>query len=316
MLKYIVQRLLALFPVVILVTIIVFTVANLIPGDPAVVALGHSATPENVKIFRHKWGLDKPFIARYFIWLANVAHGDLGSSYISRKSVASIIAEALPVTLQLIFYALIIALIVAVPTAILAAVRQNSWIDLIATSGSLVGLAIPNFWLGIMLMILLAVQFRLFPASGYVSPFVDFPDHLRHMILPSITLAAWMIVPLIRFLRSELIRVLKKGYIYTARMKGLSEAVVIGKHAMRNGLIPFVTQLGMTVGEQIGGTIVLEQVFAIPGMGRTAIAAIFAREYQVVMGVVLVLTIGFLVINLLVDFLYMVLDPRIRLTGE
>jgi peptide/nickel transport system permease protein len=313
MVQYIIRRLLTALPVFFIVTVIVYTAINLIPGDPAVVSLGRNASPENVAVFRAKWGLNKPFVLRYCIWLGNVFRGDFGRSYTSKKPVVTIIGRALPITLQLALYATLISLFIAIPIGIVAALNENGWIDLVATSGSLLGLAIPNFWLGIVLMILFAVKFQFFPPSGYVSLGEDPIDHFRHMVLPSVTLAVWMVVPLIRYLRSELIRVLKKDYIRTARMKGLTELLVVGKHAMRNSLIPFITQLGMLIGEQVGGTIVIEQVFAIPGMGRIALSAVFAREYQIVMGVVLVLAMGFILINLVVDIVYVFLDPRIRI---
>lgn len=309
---YIIRRLLQAIPVILLITGIVFLVVYLIPGDAATVILGQNASEENVIAIRKKLGLDRPPHIRYLIWLGQVATGDLGRSIISRRPVGEMIGHAFPITAYLSACALIVAVLIAVPAGTLAALRRNTWIDLFCTTWALFGVSVPSFWLGIMLIYFFAVRLRWLPVQGYISPFEDLSASLRAIILPAFTLGIFLSGPLTRYLRSSILQVMSQEYVLVARAKGLAERRVIAGHILRNSFIPFVTVLGVQLGYLLGGAVIIEQIFVIPGIGRLAVQAIGNRDYPLVQGIVLVVAVGFVLINIVVDALYSVLDPRIR----
>jgi peptide/nickel transport system permease protein len=311
--RYLVVRVLSTLPTLIGVSLLVFGVTYLIPGDPARMLAGTEASPEAVEQIRHSMGLDRPIWVRYGVWLGNALQGNLGDSYFSRQTVMQLVGGAFPITLELALLALLVAVVVAVPTAVVSAVRQGSWFDLGAAAVGFVGLSIPGFWLGIMLIYLFAVEWHLFPAGGFTPISKGIVPNLQSMILPAIALGTFASTQLMRYLRASLLDVLHADYIRTARAKGLRERMVLLVHAVRNALIPFVTVLGVQMGYLLGGTVITEQVFALPGMGRLVLSAVLNRDYQVATGIIFLIAAVFVLINLLVDLLYPVLDPRIRL---
>ncbi len=299
-----------------LVSLIVFLVVYFIPGDPVTVMLGAQASPQQVAALRVEFGLDKPLQVRYGLWLWHALHLDFGTSVLLGQGVIGEVAQALPVTLELSLLAVAIALLISVPTGIVAGVRQNTWLDIAARAVSFLGQSIPGFWLGLMLIWLLAVRFPIFPTYGFVDPRQSILGNLRSMALPSFTLGVFISAPLTRYLRASVIQALGEDYVVTARSKGLTARQVIVRHVVRNSLIPFVTQLGLIFAYLIGGAVVIEQVFSLPGIGQLALTAFSNRDYPIIQGVVLLVAAGFVLINLLVDVLYSILDPRIRLGGS
>lgn len=309
---YVLQRLLQLVPVVFFLSLIVFSVVRLIPGDPAAMRLGDAATPEAVALLRHEMGLDQPIPVQYALWLGNVARGDFGTSWVSKQSVGSLILLKLPATVMLTLAALALGLVVAIPAGILAGSKPQSWLDNISTTFALMGVAMPQFWLGIMLILLVAVQWRWLPPSGYVEPTRDLGQSLLRLILPATTLGLGIAAPLSRFMRSGMLDVMSADFIRVARAKGLSERAVILRHAVRNALLTVVTVFGLQFGALLGGTIIIESVFNWPGIGLMVLTAINQRDYGIVQGVVLFVAMSFVLVNLTVDMLYVYLDPRIR----
>jgi peptide/nickel transport system permease protein len=312
MYRYLVARLVQLFFVLLFLSIIVFTIVRLIPGDPAAVMLGTEATPAAVAEIRREMGLDAPIPVQYVKWLQHVLQGNFGTSWVSKKPALELIVGALPVTLQLVGAAFLVALLIAAPAGILAAIRPRSWIDQGSTAFALLGISMPSFWLGIMLVLLFALQLRWLPPSGYLPLTTDLWGALRATALPALTLGVALAAPLTRFLRSGMLDVLALDYVRTARAKGLPEGRVIARHALKNALLSVVTVLGLQIGALLGGSIVIEQVFAWPGIGRLSLAAIQQRDYGVVQGIVLFVATGFVLVNFLVDLVYLYLDPRIR----
>jgi peptide/nickel transport system permease protein len=297
-------------------SVIVFGIIRLIPGDPAVVLLGpEGASPEAVRALRKELGLDRPLLAQYVLWLERVARGDFGKSFMSKMPVSFLIKKSLPATLHLALAALVIALLISVPAGILAAVRPHSWIDNLCTSFALAGVAMPGFWLGIMLVLVFAVGLGWFPTSGYVPLEADPVASARSVLLPALALGVSLAAALSRFLRTGMLDVLGQDYVRTARAKGLQERTVVIHHAVRNGLLSVVTVLGLQMGQLLGGSIVIEQVFNWPGMGRLVLSAIQFRDYSIVQAVVLIVATGYVVISFVVDLLYVSLDPRIRYAG-
>lgn len=316
MTRYLVLRVLSVVPTLVGISILVFGINFLIPGDPALIMAGSEATPEVVASLRRQWGLDQPVYVRYGAWLANVLQGNLGNSYFSRQSVLQLVGNALPITLELTFLSLFVAIAIAVPTAIISAVKANTWFDFTAAAISFVGLSIPGFWLRIMLIYVFAVYLQQLPAGGFTPLSAGLGANLQSMILPSIALGTFASTQLMRYLRASLLDVLHADHIRTARAKGLGERAVLVRHALRNALIPFTTVLGVQMGYLLGGTVITESVFALPGMGRLVLTAILNRDYQVATGIILLIATAFVLINLLVDLLYPVLDPRVRLGGS
>ncbi len=301
-----------MIPVVVMLSVLIFLALYLIPGDPAGVLLGGDATPEAIQALREKWGLDEPLPLRYLRWAGNVVRGDLGESILSKRAVVDLAGSAFPVTLELAIAGLTLALLIALPVAVISSQKRGSVADLGIQSLAFVGLSTPTFWLGLLLIWTLAVRLRWFPSSGFVSLAHDPIGNLRTIALPALTLGIFLSTQLMRYLRAGIIRTMHEPYVRTARSKGLHDSTIMVRHIIRNALIPFVTVLGIQFGHLLGGTVVIEEVFGLPGMGRVALRALLERDYQVVAGMVLLLALLFLVVNLLVDLLYGVLDPRIR----
>lgn len=314
MFAYLARRALTLLPILLLMSMIVFALIRMIPGDPIDVMYGSEGMDEvRRSALTRELGLDQPVVVQYGRWLWRAVGGDLGNSYRAGMPVMQLIGQRLPATLWLSFNALFLSLLIALPLGLLAAVRRNSGADMGAMIFAILGISMPNFWSGILLVLVFSVWLGWLPSIGYVSPFDDFLLSLRHLILPAFTLGWAMAGATTRLARSSLLEELGKDYVRTARSKGLGERAVLLGHALRNALIPTVTMVGLQMGFLIGGTVIVETVFAWPGVGLLVVDSIFARDYPVVQGVVLVIAVIVVAINLLVDVTYTVLDPRIRL---
>jgi peptide/nickel transport system permease protein len=313
---YIIRRLIQAIFVLILVTLIVFMSMRLLPGDPIYMYLSSgemvNITEEQIQQVRHEFGLDKPLMVQYVNWMMGIFHGDFGESILLRRSPLELISQALPVTFYLSLISFVISQIIGIPAGLVCAIRRGTWIDTAVTIFANIGITIPIFWLGIMLILLFAVQLKWLPTMGYTSPFDNFTLSTKQIIMPVLCLAIFPIASNARQARSSLLEILHQDYIRTAWSKGLSERMVIIKHALRNGLIPIVTLAGMGIPSIIGGSVLVEQVFNIPGMGRMAVNALFQRDYPYVQAVTLVVTAAVVLSNLLVDLSYGWLDPRIR----
>ena len=312
MTTYILKRLISMVPVLFVVSIVIFSLIHLTPGDPVLVMLGEEATPEARDQLRAQLGLDRPLPLQYVAWLGRVLTGDLGRSIRTNQPVAEAIGQRLPITIELAVLAMVVALLVAIPAGLIAATRRNSLADVSATVLTLLGISMPNFLLAVLLVYLFSLQLRWLPPIGYVSPLLDPVANLKGMIMPAITLGAFVAAAVARMMRSTLLEVLHQDYVRTAWAKGLAENVVIRRHALKNALIPVVTIVGLQLGNLLGSAIVTETIFALPGVGRLVVDSIYQRDFPLVQGVVLYLAIIFLVVNLIVDLLYAYLDPRIR----
>jgi peptide/nickel transport system permease protein len=312
MLRFLVQRIATIIPTLLFVTMLIFGLQQLLPGDPALVLAGEERDPNVVAYLRAKLHLDEPLPVRYLYWLNGVLHGDLGESLRIQKSVLELIAEKLPVTLQLAVMAMAIALVIGVSAGILSAVKKDTVWDYAANLVALWGLSTPNFWLGIMLILLLSVNLGWLPASGFVSPFEDLSANLKSMIMPAFVLGNAIAAVLMRHTRSAMLQVLNADYVRTARAKGLEERVVVLKHALRNALIPIVTLGALEFGTLFSGAVLTEQVFSIPGFGKLIVDAVFNRDYAVVQGVVLFTATAYVGLNLLADLAYFLINPRMR----
>lgn len=309
----IVRTLVQLVPILILMSITIFTITVLLPGDPTDTILGEEATEEQRAVVRGSLGMDDPLPVRYINWVVQLLSGDFGRSYRTKIPVNVMISERIPVTLQLSIMALLISVLVGIPAGILAARRHNSRLDTIASLISMFGVAMPHFWMGILLIQLFSLQLRWLPPSGYI-PFNEDPiGSLRLMIMPSITVGLTLAATVMRQTRASLLEVLTQDYIRTARAKGLHERSIMIRHALRNAAIPVVTVIGLQVGALISGAVVTETVFSLPGLGRMLVNGIFQRDLPVIQATVLFVVIGVLLVNLITDLIYTVLDPRIRL---
>jgi len=313
MLSYLIRRIATIVPTLVFVTILIFGLQQLLPGDPAVVLAGEERDPNVVAYLRQKLHLDEPLPVRYGYWLKGVLHGDLGESLRMQKPVTALIAEKLPVTIELACLALVVALAIGIPAGIVSAVKRGTAWDYAANAVALWGLSTPNFWLGILLILLFSVTLGWLPASGYVSPFEDWRTNLASMIMPAFVLGNAIAAVLMRHTRSAMLQVLSSEYVRTARAKGLAERNVILKHALRNALIPIITLGALELGTLLSGAVLTEQVFTIPGFGKLIVDAVFNRDYAVVQGVVLFTATAYIVLNLLADIAYMLANPRIRL---
>lgn len=311
--RFLLHRILLTIPVLLFVSVIVFSIVAAIPGDPARILLGEDVSEEALASLRHEMGLDRPIYVRYLIWLGHVLQGDLGRSVRDHHPVRDTILLKLPVTVELAVVSLVIAWAIAIPAGALAAWKQRTAIDYTATTIALAGISVPNFWLGIMLIYLLAVNHHVFPPSGYVEPWIDLRRNLSLMVMPSIVLGAGLAALVMRLLRSSMLDVLSADYVRTARAKGLAEFGVIVKHAMKNAMIPVVTIMGIQLSGLLGGAVITETLFAVPGLGRLAVDAIQTRDYPMVQGVVLFVAVAVVATNFVVDIAYGLLDPRIRL---
>lgn len=312
MLAYVLRRIAVVIPTLLLITLIVFSLQLLLPGDPALALAGEERDPEVLAYIRAKYHLDQPIPLQYWYWLTGVLSGDLGHSIRTQMPVTQLILSKLPITLQLAVMAMIVALAIGIPAGILAAVRKGGGWDFGANVVALSGVSVPNFWLGIMLILLVSVRWGLLPASGYVSPLEDPVRNLQTLILPSLVLGTAIAAVMMRHTRSAMIAALRADYVRTARAKGLRERVVVMKHALRNALIPVVTMSTLQFGELLSGAVLTEQVFTIPGFGKLIVDAVFNRDYAVVQGVVLFTGTVFILLNLIADLLYFLLNPRLR----
>lgn len=312
MLMFILRRLLSAIPTLILVSLFVFTLQKLLPGDPVVAMAGEERDPAVMEYLRDKYRLNDPIPVQYLNWVGNVLTGDFGTSLRTEQPVTTLLASKLPVTLELAVLALLIALLIGIPTGIISAVRKGTVVDYGANVIALSGISIPHFWLGILLIMVFAVKLQWLPASGFVPVGEDFGQNLKTLILPAFVLGAGLSGILMRHTRSALLEVLRTDYVRTARAKGLRPRTVILKHALRNALMPIVTLTTLLFGELLGGAVLTEQVFSIPGFGKMIVDAVFNRDYAVVQGVVLCIAIGFLLLNLLADVLYRMINPRLR----
>ncbi|MDG1117703.1 MAG: ABC transporter permease [Flavimaricola sp.] len=312
MLAFILRRVLIAIPTLILVSIFVFGLQKLLPGDPILVMAGEDRDPAVIEFLREKYRMNDPIPMQYLYWAGDVLRGDLGISLRTNQPVTELIASKLPVTIQLAIMAMIFALLIGIPTGILSAVRKGTWVDWLANVVALSGLSIPNFWLGIMLILLVSVNLGWLPASGYESPWVDPVKSLTTMIMPAFVLGTGLAATLMRHTRSAMLGVLQADYVRTAEAKGLRRNTVILKHAFRNAVLPVITLSALLFGELLAGAVLTEQIFTIPGFGKLIVDAVFNRDYAVVQGVVLCTAIGFIGMNLLADVLYVLLNPKLR----
>lgn len=312
MARYVGARLLQAMPVLFLVSVLVFSLIHLTPGDPALELLGPNAVPEQVAALRTDLGLNRPLPVQYAVWIGHVLQGDLGRSYLNRFPVARLLRRSWPVTLQLTMGALVVALGLAVPLALGAVRYRRTWADQVVVAGLAVAYATPTFWIAILLVFLLSVRLGWIPPSGYVPPWEAPAQALRLLIMPSFALGLGVAAVLARFLRATVLEELAREYVRTARAKGLAERGVLYRHAVRNALIPVVTVLGLQFGTFMGGAVLTEAIFGLPGIGRLLWNAVQARDYAVVQGTILVTAGVFVFINLLTDLCYGLLDPRIR----
>jgi peptide/nickel transport system permease protein len=308
----ILRRLVATIPVLLLVTAGVFALIHLTPGDPIDAMMAESVDDSVKRELRRDLGLDRPLYLQYATWMGRLLQGDLGRSIRNREPVIENVGRRIKPSLQLAGLAMAISLLVATPIGILSAARRNSTLDRFGTSFALFGICMPNFLIALLLIFLFGVTLRWLPISGYVDPMEELWDGLRSLALPAITLGLALAAVITRTLRSSMLEALSEDYIRTARAKGLSEGAVIRAHALKNALIPVVTVLGLQLGTLIGGAVITEYVFALPGVGRLVVDAVFARDYPLVQGVVLLIAVGFILSNLMVDLLYGWIDPRIR----
>jgi len=312
MLTLILRRLLVALPTLVLVSLLVFLLQKLLPGDPVLTLAGEERDPVALEFLRQKYRLNDPLPMQYLAWMGQVLQGNLGLSMRTEVPVTTLIAQTLPVTLQLALMAMTLALVVGVPLGILAAVRKGTLVEASANVAALSGMSIPNFWLGIMLIMLVSVQWQLLPPSGYVPPSDDLWLSLKTMLMPAAVLASALAAYLMRHTRSAMLEALASDYVRTAHAKGASPAAVILKHALRNALMPIVTLATLLFGELLAGAVLTEQVFTIPGFGKLIVDAVFNRDYAVVQGVVLCVAAGFILMNLLADVLYIVINPKLR----
>ena len=312
MFVYFVRRLASLVPTLVFVSILIFGLQQLLPGDPAQMLAGEDQRPEVIEHYRQKLHLDKPLVVQYGYWIGGVLQGDLGESTRTQLPVLDLIMQKLPVTVELALLSMFIALLIGIPTGVISAVKRGSAWDHGATVFALSGLSMPNFWLGIMMILLFSVELGWLPASGYVSPFEDLGANIAAMIMPAIVLGTAISAVLMRHTRSSMLQVLAADYVRTARAKGLSERVVVLKHALRNALTPVITLGALELGALLSGAVLTEQVFTIPGFGKLIIDAVFNRDYAVVQGVVLVTATAYILLNLMADMAYFVFNPRLR----
>jgi peptide/nickel transport system permease protein len=312
MLQYLLKRLAAIIPTVFFVTVIIFGLQQLLPGDAASVLAGENQDPEVIAYLQKKMHLDEPLPMRYAYWISGVFHGDLGESMRIQQPVLDLIKEKLPVTLQLAAMAMVIALLIGIPAGIVSAVGKDSAWDYLANVIALWGLSTPNFWLGILMILVFSVQLGWLPASGYVSPFEDLGANLAAMIMPAFVLGNAIAAVLMRHTRSAMLQVLNADYVRTARAKGLNERRVVLKHALRNALTPIITLGALEFGTLLSGAVLTEQVFSIPGFGKLIVDAVFNRDYAVVQGVALFTSSVYILLNLLADLAYFVVNPRLR----
>jgi peptide/nickel transport system permease protein len=313
---YIIRRLIYSAIVLLVVTLLVFLSMHTLPGDPILIYISSGqlteSTEEQIAELQHKYGLDKPLMVQYFSWLGGVFHGDLGTSISRHTAVTELIKQKLPITLYISLLALFISIILGVPAGILSATRRGTWIDNIVTIVANAGITIPSFWLGVILIYIFSLKLGWLPTSGYTSPFENLGKSLSQAVMPVFCDAIFSISSITRQTRSSMLEVMRQDYIRTAWSKGLKERLVITRHGIKNGLIPVITLIGMSLSFVVGGSVLIETVFNIPGLGRLLVQAVFAKDYQIVQGFVVIVAVIILLINLIVDISYGWFDPRIR----
>ena len=306
------RRLLQLVPTIFLLSLIIFSLQHLLPGDPALMLAGDNPTEEMIAAIRSQYHLDQPIFVQYLFWIKGVFSGDLGLSMRNNLPVIDLILLKLPVTLQLAVMGIIWAMVLGITGGVISAIKRNSWIDYLANVVSLAGISIPNFWLGIMLILFFSIYLGILPASGYVSPWVDWRMNLATTIMPAFVLGTSIAGIIMRHTRSAMLQAMESDYVRTARAKGLSEWLVVFHHAMRNALTPIITLGALEFGALLSGAVLTEQIFTIPGFGKLIVDAVFTRDYPVVQGVVLVTSIFYIILNLLADIGYILVNPRLR----
>jgi len=312
MLSFVLRRVLAVIPVLLIVAVLVFGLLRMVPGDPAAVIAGDAATNEQVRDIRERLGLEKPIPVQFAIWLGKLVQGDLGQSFFFKKPVADLIAQRFEPTLALGVCALVLAVSVAVPLGVLAAFRQGSWVDRLVMGLSVMGFSLPLFVLGYLLVYIFAVELEWLPVQGYARIAEGFWPFIERLILPSVALSVGYIALIARITRTSVLEVLNEDYIRTARAKGLTDREVLVRHALRNAAVPILTIIGIGLAVLIGGAVVTESVFAIPGLGRLTVEAVLSRDFPVIQALILLFSCGYLLVNLLIDIGYAFLDPRIR----
>lgn len=313
MTSYVLRRLAQMLPVLLIASFAIFAMIYAVPGGPVAIIVGENASAEEIAEVTRKFGFDRPMVVQYLDWLGRAITGDFGLSLHSRQPVLHLIGERLPATLQLALCAILVALAIGIPVAVASAIKPQSWIDRLLSGWSALALGVPTFWLGILLILLFAVELRLLPSASRYVPLWEAPlDALRSLILPAMTLGVYVSGVLGRFLRASLIGEARADYVRTARAKGVPENRVVGLHIMRNALLPFVTIVGLMMANFIGGAVVTEAVFTYPGLGRLLIQAITTRDYPLLQGCILVILVAYMLINLTVDMLYAWIDPRIE----
>ena len=312
--RFIAKRIISVIPVLIIVSIVIFSLIHLVPGDPATAMLGDLATEEDIAALRIRIGLDKPLIEQYFIWIGNIFHGDFGMSVVNNETVGSLIINHIRPTISLAIYALVIAAVIAIPLGMIASRKKGSAIDHVVSVISLAGISLPSFLLGLFLMLLFSVKFRIFPVSGYKEISEGFLEHIRSLTLPAIALGFMNAALMMRMTRASMLEVLGSDYIKMAKAKGVKEFSLLAKHAFKNTLVTLITIFGQSIVQALSGAAVVESLFAVPGLGQLMVNSIGRRDYYVIQAIVLLIAVINVVINMIIDILYGFVDPRVRVS--
>ena len=312
--RFIAKRIISVIPVLIIVSVVIFSLIHLVPGDPATAMLGDLATEEDIAALRLRMGLDKPLIEQYFIWIGNIFHGDFGMSVVNNETVGSLIISHIRPTISLAIYALVIAAVIAIPLGMIASRKKGSAIDHVVSVISLAGISLPSFLLGLFLMLLFSVKFRIFPVSGYKEISEGFLEHIRSLTLPAIALGFMNAALMMRMTRASMLEVLGSDYIKMAKAKGVKEFSLLAKHAFKNTLVTLITIFGQSIVQALSGAAVVESLFAVPGLGQLMVNSIGRRDYYVIQAIVLLIAVINVVINMIIDILYGFVDPRVRVS--
>ena len=312
--RFIAKRIISVIPVLIIVSIVIFSLIHLVPGDPATAMLGDLATEEDIAALRIRMGLDKPLIEQYFIWIGNIFHGDFGMSVVNNETVGSLIISHIRPTISLAIYALVIAAVIAIPLGMIASRKKGSAIDHVVSVISLAGISLPSFLLGLFLMLLFSVKFRIFPVSGYKEISEGFLEHIRSLTLPAIALGFMNAALMMRMTRASMLEVLGSDYIKMAKAKGVKEFSLLTKHAFKNTLVTLITIFGQSIVQALSGAAVVESLFAVPGLGQLMVNSIGRRDYYVIQAIILLIAVINVVINMIIDILYGFVDPRVRVS--
>lgn len=312
--RFIAKRIISVIPVLIIVSIVIFSLIHLVPGDPATAMLGDLATEEDIAALRIRMGLDKPLIEQYFIWIGNIFHGDFGMSVVNNETVGSLIISHIRPTISLAIYALVIAAVIAIPLGMIASRKKGSAVDHVVSVISLAGISLPSFLLGLFLMLLFSVKFRIFPVSGYKEISEGFLEHIRSLTLPAIALGFMNAALMMRMTRASMLEVLGSDYIKMAKAKGVKEFSLLAKHAFKNTLVTVITIFGQSIVQALSGAAVVESLFAVPGLGQLMVNSIGRRDYYVIQAIVLLIAVINVVINMIIDILYGFVDPRVRVS--